>query len=102
MVSDGPGRKGARWARIRRETLARHAYLCSPCFLCGKTINYRLGLTHPRHTAAPTVHHIVSLDDGGRPLDPANLAPAHYGCNCRDGQRQHTLATRQATASRQW
>lgn len=102
MVSEGPGRKGSRWARIRREVLAAHAYLRSSCFICGRAINYALGLTHPRHRMAPTVHHIVSLAQGGNPLDPANLAPAHYGCNCRDGQRQHTLSTRQITASRQW
>lgn len=40
------------------------------------------------HRWAYTTHHLHRLMDGGTPdPDPAQMAPAHRGCNARDGLR---------------
>ncbi|HEX4103843.1 MAG TPA: HNH endonuclease [Pseudonocardiaceae bacterium] len=51
--------------------------------MCGRPIDYELTRARPLHRLAGTVHHIVGLAQGGDPLDPANLTPAHRGCNTR-------------------
>lgn len=57
----------------------------TPCWFCGLSINYALTRVSHNHPQAGTVHHIIGLAQGGDPLDPANLTPAHRSCNCRDG-----------------
>ncbi|MGH3985854.1 MAG: HNH endonuclease [Pseudonocardiaceae bacterium] len=103
MVRGGPGRQGSRWRRVQAQCLADAALYAAPCFLCGLRIDYSL---YYLHRWAATVHHIVGLADGGDPLDPANLAPAHRSCNCRDGahRRQHPELYRRPAAanSRRW
>ena len=71
----------------------------APCYLCGGPIDYALTRVHHLHRLAGTVHHIIGLAQGGDPLDPANLVPAHRSCNCREGRRtQRSLARRRAAA----
>lgn len=52
------------------------------------------------HPLGPSLDHIVKLQDGGHPTDPANLRPAHYGCNSADWQS--ALATAPRPRSRAW
>jgi hypothetical protein len=43
---------------------------------------------HPNHVWAFTAHHLERVMDGGHPEpDPRLMAPAHRGCNARDGLR---------------
>jgi hypothetical protein len=86
------GRKGSRYRRARAACLAAGEASGTPCYGCQRPINYELGRIAPRHPMAPTAHHIHELWQGGHPLDPANLAPCHYGCNSRlSGQLRGTL-----------
>ena len=50
-----------------------------PCWRCGLPINYDA----PRASTPDSysLGHRVSLATGGSLLDPANLAPEHFGCN---------------------
>lgn len=50
------------------------------CWICGGWIDITLPWNSPGEF---TVDHRVHLTDGGAPLDPANLAPAHRVCNQR-------------------
>lgn len=65
-----------------------------PCYLCHKPINYELTRVLPLHSQAGTTHHIIGLAQGGNPVDPANLVPAHRGCNTREGNRIRGLQRR--------
>lgn len=73
-----PGRGGGPWRRLRALVFAEE----SACFRCGLPVDKALVGTAPR---APTVDHIVSLIDGGAPLDRANVALSHFACNSRAG-----------------
>jgi hypothetical protein len=53
------------------------------CAWCGQPIDYELTRRTPLHRMAGTADHIQELWCGGDPLDPANLAPMHRGCNTR-------------------
>lgn len=59
----------------------------TPCVLCGQAIDYDFTRAYPRHRLAGTVHHLIGLDQGGDPLDVANLAPAHLCCNAAESNR---------------
>jgi hypothetical protein len=48
-----------------------------------------------------TAHHIIGLAQGGDPLDPANLTPAHRGCNTAASNRPRGTA-RMRCAVRRW
>lgn len=87
MVSGGPGRKGSRWRRAQSECMANGEAYRLPCWICGQPIDYQFTRAMPHHRLAGTVHHIVGLAQGGAPLDPGNLAPAHRGCNTRESNR---------------
>jgi 5-methylcytosine-specific restriction endonuclease McrA len=58
-----------------------------PCVLCNRPIDYGFTRVWPNHRLAGTVHHLTGLAQGGDPLDTANLAPAHRGCNTRESNR---------------
>lgn len=79
------GRTGSRWQRARQECMINGELNNLPCFLCGEPIDYEFTRQHPRHSMAGSVHHIISLVEGGNPLDPANLTVAHIACNVRQG-----------------
>jgi 5-methylcytosine-specific restriction endonuclease McrA len=85
MVSKGPGRQGARWRAAQKLCMAESAAMQVPCWFCAQPIDYEFTKWNHLHRLAGTVHHIIGLEQGGDPLDPANLTPAHRGCNCRDG-----------------
>lgn len=105
MVSTGPGRKGSRWRKAQALCMATGQAQCQPCCLCGQPIDYGFTKRYPHHRLAGTAHHIIGLAQGGDPLDPANLAPAHRGCNTRESNRIRAgrpAARRFAVTSRQW
>ena len=67
-----------------------------PCALCGKSIDYSLGMvTDPRtgkrrpHPMSFVVDEIVPVAFGGDPLSKENTRPCHWICNQKrsDGSR---------------
>jgi len=91
------GREGREWRRLVRE-------LCPPgsvCEIpeCDKPTREILFGLRPRHPMGPSLDHIVPLFDGGHPTDPANLRPAHLGCNAA---RENRLRARRAAAARRF
>jgi hypothetical protein len=84
MVSKGPGRQGARWRAAQKLCMAESEAKAVPCWFCGQLIDYELTRLNHLHRVAGTAHHIHGLAQGGDPLDAANLAPAHRGCNARE------------------
>ncbi|MGH3781247.1 MAG: hypothetical protein ACRDRO_11655 [Pseudonocardiaceae bacterium] len=103
MVSKGAGRSGSRWRRAQAQCMADGASNLTPCYFCGQPIDYVLTKMYPRHRMAGTAHHIVGLHQGGDPLDSANLSPAHFCCNARDGahRRQHPERYQQSPVRQQ-
>lgn|GEM_PF-282398 len=62
------------------------------CAICGRPIDYSLGMvTDPRtgrrrpHPASFVVDEIVPVSKGGDPFSVANTRPAHWACNARRG-----------------
>lgn len=105
MVVGGPGRTGSRWRKAQSDCMAISEYNREPCYLCGRPIDYDFTRAAPLHRLAGTVHHIHGLDQGGDPLDPANLAPAHRGCNTAYSNRlRHQLkhCIHRPVTSRRW
>lgn len=76
------GRTGRRWHRLKAEVYARR----SKCCRCGQAIDY--ALPYIGNDGKPDLRS-KSVDHFPFPLsthphlaeDPANLAPAHLGCN---------------------
>lgn len=89
------GRGGRQWRRLVKE-------LCPPGSLClipeckAASREIVFGL-RPNHPLGPSLDHIVDLQYGGHPTDPANLRPAHFGCNAGK-RRPPTVRPR----SREW
>lgn len=94
---------GARRDKIR----AQWRYIGAPCALCGKPIDYTLGMvtyyTVDRETGEQVEHRkphpmsfvvdeIVPVSKGGNPLDFANTQPAHWICNARKGDGSRRIA----------
>jgi hypothetical protein len=78
MPSDDPRLK----TPARKALRATVAKECGPCWRCGLPIDYSLPWPHLR---SYVLDEIISRDDGGDPLDPQNVAPAHLDCNARAG-----------------
>lgn len=108
MAKPNPRRSNG-WARnaIRK----RWRSIGAPCALCGKPIDYSLGMvTDPRtgrrrmHPMAFVVDEIVPVSKGGDPLDFANTQPAHWICNARkgDGTRAHRAPTQALPLPQPW
>jgi hypothetical protein len=55
------------------------------CWICTRKIDINLPWNHAGEW---TLDHVVALTEGGAPLDPANLRPAHRVCNL---QRQPSV-----------
>lgn len=104
MVNGGPGRTGSRWRRAQSACLAAGEMNLTPCCICGRPIDYRFTRTMPNHRLAATVHHIIGLSQGGDPLNPGNLAPAHRACNTAESNRiRHRLKYgARVRTSRRW
>lgn len=86
------GRSGRPWRRLQRKILTESRV----CWLCGYEIDMRLPATH---AMSATVDHVVPLSQGGNPLDPTNLRPAHRRCNSVKGDRP---ALPRTPTSRAW
>ena len=91
---DPPMAKNPRYANgaRRRAIRARWQAIGDPCHICGKPIDYSLGMvTDPRtgrrrpHPMSFVVDEIVPVRFGGSPIDFANTRPAHWICNARRG-----------------
>lgn len=74
-----------RWRKLVR-LLVRPGAICEveECAASSRVILFGL---RPRHPLGPSLDHIVELQYGGAPYDPANLRPAHLGCNVRKSNR---------------
>jgi 5-methylcytosine-specific restriction endonuclease McrA len=94
MVSTGAGRKGSRWRRAQALCMATGEATHTPCWICRRPIDYELTRARPPHRLADTAHHIIGLAQGGDPLDPDNLTPAHRGCNTSASNRLRGTARR--------
>jgi 5-methylcytosine-specific restriction endonuclease McrA len=66
------------------------------CWLCGGPID---PLLNYNDRMSWTLDHVISLKDGGAPMDPANARPAHRSCNSRKGAG---LARGELKVSRDW
>lgn len=60
------------WARLRRFVLIRDGYRCRACGRPGRL----------------EVDHVVPLDTGGHPTDPANLQALCVGCHIEKSRRE--------------
>ena len=99
---------GARRTALRRRWRA----IGAPCALCGRPIDYSLGvITDPRtgkrraHPMSFVVDEIIPVSKGGDPLDFANTQPAHWICNARKGdgtRRKGQSATATAPLPQPW
>lgn len=80
--SQTAGRTGSDYAAAVAVVRAR-AKEGEGCYMCGGGFNWDLPYNH---RAAFTAHHLDRLMDGGSPVcSPDRMAPAHRGCNGRDG-----------------
>ena len=75
----------------RRKIREKWKSIGDPCHLCGKPIDYTLGMvtgpdgkTKP-HPMSFVVDEIVPVSRGGDPYSIANTRPAHWICNARRG-----------------
>jgi len=103
MVATGPGRQGSRWRTAQRECMAYGEANNLPCAICGQPIDYAFTRAMHLHRLAGTAHHLIGLAQGGDPLDPGNLAPAHRGCNTRESNRlRHAARRNRVLTSRRW
>jgi 5-methylcytosine-specific restriction endonuclease McrA len=69
------------------------------CIRCRQPIDKRLPWPH---RMSKTVDHIRDLADGGDPLDPANLGPAHLTCNSSAGARGKAARRARQTRATTW
>ena len=87
------GRTGWAWRKLRAQVIAE----ATTCHLCGEPLHP--DIPNP-HRLATVVDHIVSLIEGGQPMERANLAAAHRICNARkEAQRRRQ---RRLNVSRDW
>jgi len=95
------GRSGRRWKRLKAEVYARGG----PCCRCGQAIDYALpylsATTGLPDGMSKSVDHYPYPRSTHPHLaeDPANLAPAHLGCNKSAGNRD---STPRGITSREW
>ena len=86
MASNPRRANGARRDAIR----ARWRAIGAPCGICGKPIDYSLGMVtvdgkRRPHPMSFVVDEIVPIKYGGSPTDFDNPRPAHWICNARRG-----------------
>lgn len=77
-------RSGPGWKRMRQDVLDSETH----CGICGGYVDRTVLGTHPD---APSVDHIIPIDDGGDHLERSNVQLAHFGCNARKGQQYWKL-----------
>ena len=95
----------------RRKICNRWRSLGEPCALCGKSIDYSLGMiTDPctgkrkPHPMSFVVDEIIPVSQGGSPYTMENTRPAHWICNARrgDGTHGNRFATKSAPLPQPW
>ena len=94
-MSGNPRRaNGSRRDKIRDRWRA----IGAPCGICGKPIDYSLGMVTVNgkrrpHPMSFVVDEVVPVSKGGDPLDFDNTRPAHWICNARrgDGTRRKSF-----------
>lgn len=75
----------------RRKVRARWRAIGAPCGICGRPIDYDLGMIETPgggrrpHPMSFVVDEIVPVSRGGSPIDMGNTRPAHWICNARRG-----------------
>lgn len=74
----------------RRKLRDRWRAIGAPCGICGKPIDYSLGMVTVNgkrrpHPMSFVVDEVVPVSKGGDPLDFENTRPAHWVCNARRG-----------------
>lgn len=82
----------------RKKIRDRWRAIGAPCALCGKPIDYNLGLVKTPgggmrpHPMSFVVDEIIPVSKGGSPFEFSNTRPAHWICNARrgDGTRKRT------------
>ena len=86
-----PNPRRANGAR-RNQIISRWRAIGDPCHLCGKPIDYSLGMVVDKRTGKKRMHpmafvvdEIVPVAQGGDPLQFSNTQPAHWVCNARKG-----------------
>lgn len=84
----------------RRAIRDRWRAIGDPCHLCGKPIDYSLGMVtvdgkKRPHPMSFVVDEIIPVSKGGDPLDFANTQPAHWVCNARKGDGTRKAPTAQ-------
>lgn len=98
---------GSTRRKIRKRWIARG----EPCHICGKPIDYSLGMivdpsTGKRkpHPMSLAIDEIVPVSKGGDPLDFANTRPTHWICNARrgDGTKIERHATQTGALPQPW
>lgn len=88
MASNPRQRNGARRRAIKR----RWQSIGDPCHICGKPIDYSLGMivdtsTGKRrpHPMSLAIDEIIPVSLGGDPFDFSNTRPTHWICNAQRG-----------------
>lgn len=87
-MAENAGRRGARWRRLVAEVRNRAAN-GEPCCRCGQKIDCTLRQPDPASCSTDHFPHPLSTHPH-LAEDPANLAPAHLGCNSAAGNRGPT------------
>lgn len=76
-----PVYRGERWAKLRRQVIARDRGVCQ---LCGEPVTGA-----GRSSGAASVDHIVPVSAGGARYDTVNLRLVHVRCNTWLALRPH-------------
>jgi 5-methylcytosine-specific restriction endonuclease McrA len=84
--------------RDRFDDEGNKIYAGDICYLCGRKIDLLLKAGNP---GAPEMEDIIPVSQGGNPLDPDNLRPAHKSCNGRKGDKPVDVALRNELSRRQ-
>ncbi|WP_072500613.1 HNH endonuclease [Olsenella phocaeensis] len=97
------GRRGsAAWERVRRAAFARDKELGARCWICGRRIDYSLGLSS--RTGTPDAYEPDHYLDVSRhpelEYELSNIRPSHCRCNRARGKRASTKPL--GIASREW
>lgn len=95
----------------RDKIRARWKSIGDPCHICGKPINYELGMIvdpvsgkRRPHPMSFVVDEIIPVSRGGSPISFENTRPTHWLCNARRGAGgiKKQPATNEAALPQPW
>lgn len=86
----GQVHSGHRWRELVR-VLCPSGSFCEVDICVAPSREIVFGL-RPRHPLGPSLDHVIEVWQGGAEYDPANLVPAHLGCNVRKSNRLRAAA----------